>query len=71
MQMTTSEALRARPGPFQGREDMEREVVKELRAQVNDGLLTCRKALEEADWDVEAAKKILRQPQYPMRGCPR
>ena len=70
-QMTTAEALKVRPGPFQGRAEMELEVVKELRSQVNDGVLTCRKALQDANWDIEEAKRILRRPEYPMRGCPK
>lgn len=37
------------------------EQVKELREQTGAGVLDCRKALEEAAGDMEAASKILRQ----------
>ena len=70
-QLNTAEALKARPGPFEGRRVMEDEVTRILRAQVNDGFMACRKALEEAQWDIEEAKKILRRPEYPAPGCPK
>ncbi len=37
------------------------EQVKELRQQTGAGVLDCRKALEEAQGDIEAAVRILRQ----------
>jgi elongation factor Ts len=40
------------------------EQVKELRKQTGAGVLDCRKALEEANGDTDAAAGILRKKDY-------
>jgi len=41
--------------------DIAVEMVKELRARTGAGVLDCRKALAEADGDLEAAARLLRE----------
>jgi elongation factor Ts len=43
-------------------------LVKDLREQTGAGMMDCKRALEEADGDVEAARKILREKGMAQAG---
>src|SRR5438270_14096070 len=43
-------------------------LVKELREQTGAGMMDCKRALQEADGDLEAAKRLLREQGLAQAG---